>query len=362
MRFRGLLTALVAAAALVCGIPAAADVGSGTGPPTAIGTGGAAASVEKLATEAAVGILRRGGNAVDAAVASAAVLQESPSRSRAESAAGASWSSAPPAARSRRSTDERWRRWRCTRRRCGRTALLALQRRALQRSLGRCARHVETWADALENYGTMSLAEVFAPAIRRASRIRHRPGVVRPGEREPRLVRRHPGERGVVPRSGRNSSRRRDRVHEPRARKDVRAHRISARRVLPRSGRRRTGRDRSAPGRQPVGEPCLAFWRDEDARPAHVRRAGAGSDPRQLPGARRLLDGAAVERRLDRRGGAEHPRGLQPRVDDEGPPCTTTSRPRATPSRTARTSPIRPTSTCLSPGCSRTSTRRPGAR
>ena len=50
MRFRGLLTALVAAAALVCGIPAAADVGSGSGPPTAIGTGGAAASVEKLAT------------------------------------------------------------------------------------------------------------------------------------------------------------------------------------------------------------------------------------------------------------------------------------------------------------------------
>ena len=45
------------------------------------------------------------------------------------------------------------------------------------------------------------------------------------------------------------------------------------------------------------------------------------------------------------------------------PPCTTTSRPRATPSRTAtRTSPIRPTSTCLSPGCSRMSTRRPGAR
>src|SRR5215204_1066092 len=74
MRSMGLLTALVAAAALICGIPAAADVGSGSGPPTAIGTGGAAASVETLATEAAVGILRRGGNAVDAAVASAAVL------------------------------------------------------------------------------------------------------------------------------------------------------------------------------------------------------------------------------------------------------------------------------------------------
>ena len=61
MRFKGLLTAFVTAGALVCGVPAAADVGSGSGPPTAIGTGGAAASVEKLATEAAVGILRRGG-------------------------------------------------------------------------------------------------------------------------------------------------------------------------------------------------------------------------------------------------------------------------------------------------------------
>ena len=74
MRFKGWLIAFVTVGVLVCAVSAAADVGSGSGPPTAIGTGGAAASVEKLATEAAVGILRRGGNAVDAAVASAAVL------------------------------------------------------------------------------------------------------------------------------------------------------------------------------------------------------------------------------------------------------------------------------------------------
>ena len=42
--------------------------------PTAVGTGGAAATVDVLATEAAVKALRKGANAVDAAVVAAAVL------------------------------------------------------------------------------------------------------------------------------------------------------------------------------------------------------------------------------------------------------------------------------------------------
>src|ERR671936_2732093 len=59
--------------ALVFGITASAAVAP-SGPPTSVGTGGAAASVERLATQAAIDTLRAGGNAIDAAVVAAGVL------------------------------------------------------------------------------------------------------------------------------------------------------------------------------------------------------------------------------------------------------------------------------------------------
>jgi len=159
------LVALVTALALVAGVPAAADVGSGTGPPRSIGTGGAAASVEKLATQAGIDILRRGGNAVDAAVATAAVLGVTEPfscgvggggfmvvRSANGSVTTIDGRETAPAAMHPTSFWENG------------SPLPFNEARYSGLSVG-VPGTVETWVDALDEFGTMSLAEVLAPAI-----------------------------------------------------------------------------------------------------------------------------------------------------------------------------------------------------
>jgi gamma-glutamyltranspeptidase / glutathione hydrolase len=74
---RILLTVLVAGAVALpaAGTATGQDGAGGTGKtPTAVGTGGGAATVDAMATDAAIAALRKGGNAVDAAIAAAGVL------------------------------------------------------------------------------------------------------------------------------------------------------------------------------------------------------------------------------------------------------------------------------------------------
>jgi gamma-glutamyltranspeptidase / glutathione hydrolase len=155
--------AMVVALAFV--VTAAADVGSGSGPPTSIGTGGAASSVEKLATQAAIDILRRGGNAVDAAVAAAAVLGVTEPFSC--GVGGGGFMVLRAAGGAVTTIDGR------------ETAPAAMQPMSFWQNGAPLpfndARYsglsvgvpgtVETWVDALEKFGTMPLAELFAPAI-----------------------------------------------------------------------------------------------------------------------------------------------------------------------------------------------------
>ena len=257
------LCSLVSAASLpifaaLAGTATAATAPSG--PPTAIGTGGAAATVETLATQAAIDTLRRGGNAVDAAVTAAAVLGVTEPFSCGiggggflllRTAGGAVTSidhreTAPAHMR----VDSFWENG---------APLPFTPARYSGLSVG-VPGTVAGWADALHRYGTISLADALAPAIRIA-----REGFVIDATffdadpRERRLLRRRPRVRRALPRPRRDAEGRRHRLPQPGPRARVRADRAPRREgLLPRSDRGRARRDGAEPAGRTDREPRLA--------------------------------------------------------------------------------------------------------
>jgi gamma-glutamyltranspeptidase/glutathione hydrolase len=167
MTFRALLPLLAITTALALAPAAAAQDDPLSGPSTATGKGGAAATIERLATKAAIATLRRGGNAVDAAVTAAAVLGVTEPFSC--GIGGGGFLLAYDARRHRATTiDHR------------ETAPAAMgpasfmvdgtplvfnDARYSGLSVG-VPGTVDGWATALRREGTISLAEALAPAIR----------------------------------------------------------------------------------------------------------------------------------------------------------------------------------------------------
>jgi gamma-glutamyltranspeptidase / glutathione hydrolase len=167
MRRRTLRSLAVVFIVGVAALAARVEAPASAGPPTAIGTGGAAATVDTLATQAAVDTLRNGGNAVDAAVTAAGVLGitepfscgiggggfmviYSASSGKVTTIDGRE--TAPAAMR----PDSFWQNG---------APLPFNDARYSGLSVG-VPGTVETWNEALARYGTMSLAEALAPGIR----------------------------------------------------------------------------------------------------------------------------------------------------------------------------------------------------
>src|ERR1043166_7191454 len=165
---RRVTVALVIVVALIFGVVASAEVAP-SGPPTQTGTGGAAASVETLATQAAIATLKAGGNAVDAAVTAAGVLGVTEPfscgiggggfmviRRAAGKVTTIDGRETAPAAMTPTSFWENGK------------ALPFNDARWSGMSVG-VPGTLATWAEALGKYGTMTLAQVLQPGMRVAT-------------------------------------------------------------------------------------------------------------------------------------------------------------------------------------------------
>ena len=217
---RRMLLALLAAG-LLFAIPAAAPARDVTAPPkqpTAVGTGGGAATVDPLATQAAIDTLRHGGNAIDAAVAAAGVLGVVEPYSCGIGGGGfmtiysardgkvhtIDSRETAPAAMTPTGTA---------------TSFQGLTDFEHQRVSGMSVGvpgTLRAWDTALREFGTTSLHDALKPGIDDGqARLRRRPDVLRPDGRREGDLRRLPVDRGAVPRPRRHAARRRHRHPQP---------------------------------------------------------------------------------------------------------------------------------------------------
>ena len=277
---------------------------------TELGTGGAAATVDSVATGAARDVLRKGGNAVDAAVAAAAVLGVTEPYSSGIGGGGFmlirrpngkvttidSRETAPRAMRGDSFIEN--------------GAPLAFSDARYSGLSAGVPGTVAGWSKALKRYGTWNFKRALAPAIDVAREgfvvdqtftTQTEPNVPWfddiPATAElyldPDGTARDPGSVVKNP----DMARTYERIARDGARRGF--YRGPVAEALVRAARR----PRTAPDRRQD----VAARADHGAGPARLPRDRPQADPRRLPRARRLLDGPAVLGRLDRRRGAQHP-------------------------------------------------------
>ena len=364
---------LVLAAFLLAALGAAAPAVAAES--TATGTGGAASSVDALATGTALAVAarrrqrrRRGGRGRGRPRRRRAVLVRA-------SAAAASWSSTHEG---RQGHDDRQPRDRAGRhvadlvlRRTGKPLAFADAR--AQRAVGRRARHGPRVGAGAARLRHLVARRALQPGIaRRAGRLPGRRDVRRADRRTTRRRSRDVPSTAAIyldpdgtPRDVGST------LRNPDLAGTYEAHRASTARtrfyrgpiaqaivdaVRPPAA---STTDRHAPGGVPAR-------RHDDRRPrATTRRSSATPTHVELPRPRRLRHGPAVQRRLDRRRGAEHPRAatdLGGRDRATGAAPATWRRPRSPTPTAAPTSATRLTSTCPLDGLLSTGLRGQAAR